>query len=108
MLEPGPVESPIWENADIWGKKYDIPLADEKTLTLERTSRGKLMDYCASRTQSGIEVAEMVKTIILSEKPNLRYQTNDGFRTEEVKAKLSDPSSNNIVEILNKNYLDKE
>ena len=94
------MESPIWENADIWGKKYDIPLADEKTLTLERTSRGKLLDYCVSRTQSGIEVAEMVKTIILGEKPNLRYQTNDKFRTEEVETKLSDPSSNNIVEIL--------
>ena len=42
----------------------------------------------------------MVKTIILGEKPNLRYQTNDKFRTEEVETKLSDPSSNNIVEIL--------
>ena len=102
------MESSIWENADIWRKTYDMPLADEKSLALERIARGKLLDYCVGRTQSGIEVAEMVKTIILSEKPNLRHQTNDKYRAEEVEAKLSDPSSNNIVEILNKNYLDKE
>ena len=42
--------------------------------------------------QSGSEVAEIVKNIILSENPNLRYHTNKKFNPEQVKAKLSDPT----------------
>ena len=108
LLEPGPVESEVWNNVQIWTKKYDMPTADQKSETLQGIARGKLLDKCVGITQSGIEIAEMVKTIILSEKPNLRYQTNSEFPPEEVKAKLSDPSGNDIVEILMKNYLDKE
>ena len=58
--------------------------------------------------QTADEVAERVKNIILSETPNLRYHTNDKFAPDEVKAKLSDPTGNEIVEILNKKYLSKE
>lgn len=38
------------------------------------------------------EVAEIVKNIILSDKPNLRYLTNDKYNVDVtvVKAKLSD------------------
>lgn len=46
--------------------------------------------------------------IILSEKPNLRYQSNASFNPDEVRAKLPDPTGNDVVELLKKKYLDKE
>ena len=54
------------------------------------------------------EVAEIVKKIILSEKPNLRYQTNHKFGPDEINSKLADPTGNVLVEMLNKKYLAKE
>ena len=50
------------------------------------------------------EVADIVKKIILSEKPNLRYQTNENFNPDEVKAKLADPTGNVLVDLMNKKY----
>ena len=54
------------------------------------------------------KVAEIVKTIVLSDKPNLRYQTNKNFNPDEVKAKLSDPTGNVMVDLMVKKYFDKE
>jgi len=65
-----------------------------------------VQDY-KSFVQNVNEVAQIVKKIILSEKPNLRYQTNDTFNPDEVKAKLADPTGNVLVEMLNKKYLAK-
>ena len=53
------------------------------------------------------EVADIVKKIILSEEPNLRYQTNQKFNPDEVKAKLADPTGNVLVELMKKKYLTK-
>ena len=58
--------------------------------------------------QSGSEVAEIVKNIILSENPNLGYHTNKKFNPEQVKAKLSDPTGNVLLDLMNKTYLAKE
>lgn len=49
-------------------------------------------------------VAGIVKKIILSEKPNLRYQTNEKFNPDEVKGKLADPTGNVLVDLMNKKY----
>ena len=68
----------------------------------------KFLQVINSAGQHVNEVAEIVKNIILSEKPNLRYQTNDTVFVEEVKAKLADPTGNVLLEMLNKKYLAKE
>ena len=49
-----------------------------------------------------------MKTIVLSDKPNLRYQTNKNFNPDEVKAKLADPTGNVMVDLMVKKYFDKE
>ena len=54
------------------------------------------------------ELAAMVKNIILTDKPNLRYHTNEKFNPDEVKAKLADPTGNNMVDLMVKKYLAKE
>ena len=51
------------------------------------------------------EVADiMVKKIVLSETPNLLYQTNEKFNPDEVKAKLTDPTGNALVDLMNEKY----
>ena len=108
ILEPGPVGTSIGENIEAWTKKYDKPTAGQKTLELQRAYGANLNQAINSAMQNVKEVAEIVKNIILSEKPNLRYQTNHKFYPDEIKAKLADPTGNVLVEILNKKYLAKE
>ena len=94
--------------ADTWTKKYKTPTPDQLTLELQKSFNEKFLSIFQRTIQTADEVAERVKDIILSEKPNLRYPTNDKFSPEEEKAKLSDRTGNEIVEILNKKYLSKE
>ena len=108
ILEPGPVETSIVENWKAWTTKYDEPSANQKTMKLQEACFAKIVQDYKSFVQNVNEVAEIVKKIILSEKPNLRYQTNDKFNPDEVKAKLADPTGNVLVEMLNKKYLAKE
>ena len=108
ILEPGPVETPIRESIEAWTKKYDKPTADQKTLELQGAYGANFNPIMNSTMQNVKEVAEIVKNIILSEKPNLRYQTNDKFGLDEIKAKLADPTGNVLLEMLNKKYLVKE
>lgn len=61
-----------------------------------------------STMQSPHETAEVVRAIILSEKPNLRYQTNEKYNPEEIKGKLVDPTGNALVEMVKKTFLDAE
>ena len=61
-----------------------------------------------STMQSSIEIAEVVKEVILNEKPNLRYQTNEKYNPEEIKGKLVDPTGNALVEMVKKTFLDAE
>ena len=93
---------------EAWTKKYDKPTADQKSLELFQTCVGKMHQIMISTFQNVNEVAEIVKNIILSEKPNLRYQINDKFNPDEVKAKFPDATGNLLVEMLNKKYLHKE
>lgn len=102
------MESAIFENMIVWTKDYEKRTPDQKTLELMETMWGTAAQRIPSTRQSGSEVSEMVKNMILSEKPNLRYQTNDKWGPDEVKVKLADPSGNATVDILVKNYLSKE
>ena len=104
ILEPGPVNTEVLGNADAWPKKYKTSTPDQKTLELQKAFYENFKPVFESTSQTATEIAEQVKNIILSEKPNLRYQTNDKFCPGEVKAKLSDPTGNEIVEILKKKY----
>ena len=94
---------------EAWTKKYDRPTADTKTTEIFQTFEQRFYSaFDENMVQSGSEVAEIVKNIMLNEKPNLRYHTNEKFNPEQVKAKLSDPTSNVLVDLMNKGYLAKE
>ena len=54
--------------------------------------------------QSCEEVAQFVQEIILGEKNDLRYQTNQKFGPDEITAKLADPTGNASVDIITKNF----
>ena len=58
--------------------------------------------------QSPDEIIEVVKEVILNEKPNLRYQTNEKYNPEEIKGKLVDPTGNTLVEMVKKTFVDAE
>ena len=90
----------VVENMNAWTKKYDQPTADPKSQEAFGNVGGKLSQEVQNTLQDVNEVAEIVKSIILSEKPDLRYQTSDRFGPGQVKAKLVDPTGNNLVEML--------
>ena len=93
---------------EAWHKKYDKPTADEETSKLLQVVTGNLWLMAFKVIQDVKEVAEIVKTIVLSDKPNLRYQTNKNFHPDEVKAKLADPTGNVLVDLMVKKYFHKE
>lgn len=95
------------ESMGAWVKNYDVKPADQKSMELQKTLGGN-MEQLFDKFQSPHELAGIVKNIILSEKPNLRYQSNARFNPDEVRAKLPDPTGNDVVELLKKKYLDKE
>ena len=73
-----------------------------------KTFQGKASKRTASSTQTAEEVAVLVKSIMLSEKPNLRYVTNHKYSHSEVTAKYADISGNELVKLLSKNYLETD
>ena len=93
---------------EAWHKKYDKPTADEESSELLQAFIEKIWPVAEREMQDVKEVAEIVKTIILSEKPNLRYQTNEKWNPEEIKAKLADPTGNVMVELMTKKYFNKK
>lgn len=107
MLEPGLVGTAVMDSMGAWVKNYDVKPADQKSMELQKTLRGS-MEQLSDKFQSPNELAGIVMKIILSEKPNLRYQSNASFNPDEVRAKLPDPTGNDVVELLKKKYLDKE
>ena len=102
------MKSLVLENMGTWLKKYDMPPTDKKSLELQENFEGKYRQWFQDTIQDANEVAELVKTIILSDKPSLRYQTNDKFHPDELQAKLADPTGNVLMELVKKKYLDKE
>ena len=95
-------------NSRNWASTFDMPTADQKTQELFGRFAAKMEEYFVTTAQSSDDIAKMVKSIILSEKPSLRYQTNEKYRPHEIKAKLVDPSGNFIVEMMKEELLDEK
>ena len=90
---------------ETWTKRYEKASPDKESLKLLEDFKGKLGQIGGCTIQSGNEVAEIVKAIILSKTSSLRHPTNDKFSLEQLKAKLVDISGDHLVDLLNKNYL---
>ncbi|KAL9950338.1 hypothetical protein ACROYT_G042825 [Oculina patagonica] len=108
ILEPGPVATTAFENSKSWLTKFNILEADKKSQELLETFSGRMLSFFTRTMQTTYEVAEVVKSIILSDKPNLRFQTNTKHKAAELEAKLADPTGNASIEIVKKTFLDPE
>ena len=98
----------VMQNVELWTKKYEKTTVDQKSLNLQEEFMGKLGQVLPSTLQSGNEIAEIVKSIILSSEPSLRYPTNKKFFVDLIEAKLAEIPGNRLVKLIDKNYLAKE
>ena len=104
-MEPGPVRTPIVSRAQDWcQERVDTSTADPKTKSLMEVVFANIIKEFDSAMQSCEDVAQVVKEIILEEKSDLRYQTNEKFGSKEVAAKLADPTGNKSVDLVTKRY----
>ncbi|KAK2570583.1 Retinol dehydrogenase 8 [Acropora cervicornis] len=108
ILEPGPVDTQVMQNVEAWTKKYEKAAVDQKSLKLQEEFMGKLMQVLSPTIQSGNEIAEIVKSIILSPEPSLRYPTNKKFFVDLIEAKLAEIPGDGLVKLIGKNYLPKD
>ena len=108
ILETGPTATLGPENSQVFLAKFKLSEADQKTQELLGTFSGRMYHLFISTMQSPHEIAEIVRKVILNEKPNLRYQTNEKYNPEEIKGKLVDPTGNDLVEMVKKTFLDAE
>ena len=81
---------------------------DNETQELFGTFAQRFFHHFSSTMQTSDEIAEVVKSVILNEKPNLRYQTNLNGEWRNVKQKLTDPTGNELMEMVKKAFLDAE
>jgi len=108
ILETGPTATLGPENGKVFLAKFKLSDADQKTQDLLKTFSERMSHLFVSTMQSPPEIAELVREVILDEKPNLRYQTNVKYNPEEIKGKLVDPTGNALVEMVKKTFLDAE
>ncbi|XP_020611916.1 retinol dehydrogenase 8-like, partial [Orbicella faveolata] len=108
ILETGPTATLGPENSKAFLAKFKLSEADQKTKELLETFSGRMYHLFISTMQSPDEIAEVVREVILNEKPNLRYQTNEKYNPEEIKEKLVDPTGNALVQMVKKTFLDEE
>ena len=102
------MDTQVKQNTEVWTEKYEKTTVDLKSLKLHEEFMGKLMQGFARTIQSGNEIAEIVKSIILSPEPSLRYPTNKKFFVDLIEAKLADIPGDGLVKLIGKNYLAKE
>ena len=55
-------------------------------------------------SQTAEEVADIIKNVILSRAPHLRYQTNSQYAPGEVQAKFSDATGDKAIDLMEKRF----
>jgi len=107
LLEPGPIDTLIGENATEWSKTMDNGTADEKTAKLQGIA-GKKFEELVSKKMKSIEIAAIVKEIILGQNTNFRCLTNVEFLNEEIAAKLKDSATNKPMEMIKTRFFEEQ
>ena len=87
-------------------KAVDTSTADQKTRLIKSRVDERFGKYWAQPEMvlSALQVAEVVKEIILSENPHFRYQTNKHYGPDEIAAKLADISGNKSIDLIAKKF----
>ena len=107
LLEPGPVETPIFQTAEAWAKTMDHSTADPKTLKMMKL-RDEEYDRLRTKSLTSSEIAAAVKEIILGQNTNFRCYTNVDFLSDEVATKKKDPFTNEYIQMMGKRFLEEE
>ena len=89
-------------------KDIDLNAADEKTRDLWQRMLGRIGGAFEGKVLPPLVIAETVKEIILSEKPEFRYQPNKTFYSDEITAKLVDPTGFKSVDLIAKQFFDEK
>lgn len=96
------------ENSRNWASNFEMPEPDNETQELFGTFAQRMSHHFRSTMQTSDEIAEVVKSVILNEKPNLRYQTNLNGVWRDAKQKLTDPTGNELMDTVKKAFLEAE
>lgn len=107
LLEPGPIDTLLGENATEWSKTIDSGAADEKTAKLQAIA-GEKFEELVSKKMRSIEIAAIVREIIQGQNTNFRCLTNVEFLNEEIATKLKDSSTNKSIEMTKKRFFEKQ
>lgn len=91
-------------NAKLVREGIDTSSADEKTQALLKDALKEMYRTVTSQSQSAEELAIIVKSVLLSSAPHLRYQTNSQYGPGEVQAKFSDPTGDKAIELMEKRF----
>ncbi|KAJ7337835.1 hypothetical protein OS493_007993 [Desmophyllum pertusum] len=86
--------------------ELDPSTVDQKTRLIRKRVESRAGQDWAQpeKVLSAEQVAEVVMEVILSENPNLRYQTNKQYCPDEIAAKLADITGNKSVDIIAKRF----
>lgn len=104
LIEPGPVTTSFTQNAKFLREGIDISSADEKTQQLLKAALKEMYSNVQTQSQTPEEVASIIKSVILSANPHLRYQTNSKYGPGEIQAKLSDLTGDKAIQLMERRF----
>lgn len=104
LIEPGPVTTSFTQNAKFLREGIDISSADEKTQQLLKAALKEMYNNVQTQSQTPEQVASIIKSVILSANPHLRYQTNSKYGPGEIQAKLSDLTGDKAVQLMERRF----
>lgn len=104
LVEPGPVTTSFNNNAKSLREGIDSSTADDKTQALLQEALKEMYRTVTEHSQTAEEVADIIKNVILSRAPHLRYQTNSQYAPGEVQAKFSDATGDKAIDLMEKRF----
>ena len=104
LIEPGPVTTSFAANAKLIREGIDTSGADEKTQALLKEALKEMYRTVTEHSQVAEEVASIIKNVLLSSAPHLRYQTNSQYGPREVQAKFSDPTGDKAIDLIERRF----
>ena len=91
-------------NAKSLREGIDSSTADDKTQALLQEALKEMYRTVTEHSQTAEEVTEIIKNVILSRAPHLRYQTNSQYAPREVQAKFSDATGDKAIDLMEKRF----
>jgi len=99
IIEIGPVDTQIAQNAQDWTKTLEEP--DEKTKELKKIWDGNFVALC-SKKMDCYEIAAIIQEIILGQNTKFRCYTHAEFMAGALAAKVKNSATNEPIEIMTK------